>query len=168
MAGDRRASAIVPLQPVKAEFRARVWDRSTRMELWQRAELFLDLTAQHWLGDGPGQSQDKAQSLQVAAAHGRGAAACARHRDDASRGAASVGATYVHLRHAFIPRVFDPENPSRSGPTSGLPSSTATRRQPAPRTSWSGWVSSPRATSTSASSGRCFCGLAGPAVSLHR
>lgn len=104
--------AIVLLQPVKAEFRARVWDRSTRMELWQRAELFLDLTAQHWLGEGSGQNQDKAQSLQVAAARTAGALQLA-HAIEMTPAAVphQWGATYVYLRHAFIPRVFDPEKP---------------------------------------------------------
>jgi hypothetical protein len=104
--------AIVILQPVKAEFRARVWDRSTRMELWQRAQLFLDLTAQHWLGEGPGLSQDKSQSLQVAAARTAGALQLA-HAIEMTPAAVphQWGATYVYLRHAFIPRVFDPEKP---------------------------------------------------------
>lgn len=104
--------AIVILQPVKAEFRARVWDRSTRMELWQRAQLFLDLTAQHWLGEGPGQGQDTSQSFQVAAARTAGALQLA-HAIEMTPAAVphQWGATYVYLRHAFIPRVFDPEKP---------------------------------------------------------
>lgn len=104
--------AVVVLQPVKAEFRARVWDRSTRMELWQRAELFAELTAQHWLGDGPGLQQDKAQSLQVAAARTAGALQLA-HAIEMTPAAVphQWGATYVYLRHAFFPRVFDPDKP---------------------------------------------------------
>lgn len=104
--------AIVILQPVKAEFRARVWDRSTRMELWQRAQLFLDLTAQHWLSEGPSFSQDKSQSLQVAAARTAGALQLA-HAIEMTPAAVphQWGATYVYLRHAFIPRVFDPDKP---------------------------------------------------------
>lgn len=103
---------VVILQPVKAEFRARVWDRSTRMALWQRAELFIDLTMQHWLGDGPGMQQDKAQSLQVAAARTAGALQLA-HAIEMTPAAVphQWGATYVYLRHAFIPRVFDPDKP---------------------------------------------------------
>lgn len=104
--------AVVILQPVKAEFRARVWDRSARMDLWQRAELFVDLTAQHWLGEGPGWAQDRSQSLQVAAARTAGALQLA-HAIEMTPAAVphQWGATYVYLRHAFIPRVFDPEKP---------------------------------------------------------
>lgn len=103
---------VIILQPVKAEFRARVWDRSTRLELWQRAELFAELTVQHWLGDGPALQQDRSQSLQVAAARTAGALQLA-HAIEMTPAAVphQWGATYVYLRHAFIPRVFDPEKP---------------------------------------------------------
>ena len=104
--------AVLLLQPVKGEFRARVWDRQVEMTLTDRALLFVDLTAKHWLGSDIGPSIDKEQSVKIAAAR-TGAALQLANAIELTPQAIPYqgGATYRYLRYALIPRVFFPEKP---------------------------------------------------------
>lgn len=104
--------SVLLLQPVKGEFRARVWDRQVEMSLSARALLFLDLTAQHWLGGDLGPAVDKQQSVKVAAAR-TGAALQLANAVELTPQAIPYqgGSTYRYLRFALMPRVFFPEKP---------------------------------------------------------
>jgi hypothetical protein len=104
--------AVVLLQPVKAEFRQRIWDRQVEMSLTERAVLYLDLTAQHWLGSDIGPTVDKEHSVRVAAAR-TGAALQLAHVIELTPSAVphQYGATYRYLRFALMPRVFFPDKP---------------------------------------------------------
>lgn len=104
--------AVLLLQPVKAEFRARVWDRETSLGLADRAGLYVDLVAQHWFGGDTDRSVDKGESVQVAAAR-TGAALQLAHAVELTPSAVphQWGATYRYLRFALMPRVFDPDKP---------------------------------------------------------
>jgi hypothetical protein len=104
--------AILILQPVKGEFRARVWDRQVESGLLDRAGLFLELTARHWLGSDVDRDTDKEQSLRTAAARTAGALALANAVElTPSTVPHQWGATYRYLRYAPVPRVFFPEKP---------------------------------------------------------
>jgi hypothetical protein len=104
--------AVLLLQPVKGEFRARVWDRQVEMTLTDRALLFVDLTAKHWLGDELGPAVDKEQSVKIAAAR-TGAALQLANAIELTPQAIPYqgGATYRYLRYALMPRIFFPEKP---------------------------------------------------------
>jgi hypothetical protein len=106
------AVTVVLLQPVKAEFRARVWDRQVQTSLGDRVMLFLDLTAQHWLGGELQRSVDKEQSVKVAAARTAAALQLANAVELTPQAIPHQGgATYRYLRYALIPRVFYPDKP---------------------------------------------------------
>lgn len=104
--------AVVVLQPVKAEFRARVWDRQSAMPVTERAMLYLDLTAQHWFGGEAAPTVDRERAVQNAAAR---AAAALQLAHVVELTPASVpyqgGATYRYLRYALIPRLLMPDKP---------------------------------------------------------
>jgi hypothetical protein len=104
--------AVLLLQPVKGEFRARVWDRQSEMTLSARALLFVDLTVQHWLGSELSAPTDKQQSVKVAAAR-TGAALQLANAIELTPQAIPYqgGATYRYLRYALMPRVFYPDKP---------------------------------------------------------
>ena len=104
--------AVLLLQPVKGEFRAKVWDRQVEMTLTDRALLFVDLTARHWLGGELAPAVDKEQSVKTAAAR-TGAALQLANAIELTPQAIphQGGATYRYLRYALIPRVFFPEKP---------------------------------------------------------
>lgn len=104
--------AVLLLQPVKGEFRARVWDRQSEMTLSARALLFVDLTVQHWLGSELSAPTDKQQSVKIAAAR-TGAALQLANAIELTPQAIPYqgGATYRYLRYALMPRVFYPDKP---------------------------------------------------------
>lgn len=104
--------SVLLLQPVKGEFRARVWDRQSEMTLTARALLFVDLTVQHWLGSDISPSVDKQQSVKIAAAR-TGAALQLANAIELTPQAIPFqgGATYRYLRFALMPRVFYPDKP---------------------------------------------------------
>jgi len=104
--------SVLLLQPVKGEFRARVWDRQSEMTLTARALLFVDLTVQHWLGSDISPSVDKEQSVKIAAAR-TGAALQLANAIELTPQAIPFqgGATYRYLRFALMPRVFYPDKP---------------------------------------------------------
>lgn len=104
--------AVLLMQPVKGEFRQKVWDRPTSLGVVERVLLYVDLIERHWLGGELDPEVDKEQSLQVAAS-----------RTGASLGLAHVveltpasvpyqrGATYRYLLYTFAPRLLYPEKP---------------------------------------------------------
>lgn len=104
--------AVVLLQPVKAEFRARVWDRQSTLSLGERVTLYLDLTAQHWLGGETAPVVDRERAVQAAASR---ASAALQLAHVVELTPASVpyqgGATYRYLRYALIPRLLMPDKP---------------------------------------------------------
>ncbi|MFO0573668.1 MAG: hypothetical protein U1A78_06720 [Polyangia bacterium] len=104
--------AVVLLQPVKAEFRARVWDRQSTLSLGERVALYLDLTAQHWLGGETAPVVDRERAVQAAASR---ASAALQLAHVVELTPASVpyqgGATYRYLRYALIPRLLMPDKP---------------------------------------------------------
>ncbi len=104
--------AVLLLQPVKGEFRAKVWDRQVELTLTDRALLFVDLTARHWLGGDLAPTVDKEQSVKTAAAR-TGAALQLANAIELTPQAIphQGGATYRYLRYALIPRVFFPDKP---------------------------------------------------------
>ncbi len=104
--------SVLLLQPVKGEFRARVWDRQSEMTLTARALLFVDLTVQHWLGSDISPAVDKQQSVKIAAAR-TGAALQLANAIELTPQAIPFqgGATYRYLRFALMPRVFYPDKP---------------------------------------------------------
>jgi len=105
-------AAVLLLQPVKGEFRARVWDRQVESGLLDRAALYLDLVARHWFGSDVDRSVDKEQSVRTAAARTGGALALANAIElTPSAVPHQWGGTYRYLRYAPVPRVFDPEKP---------------------------------------------------------
>ena len=105
-------AAVVVLQPVKAEFRHRVWDRQSELPLTERVLLYLDLTAQHWLGGETAKAVDRGRAVQDAASR---TSATLQLAHVVELTPASVpyqgGATYRYLRYALIPRLLMPDKP---------------------------------------------------------
>lgn len=105
---------VVLLQPVKGEFRARVWDREVRLSLLERAGLFVELAASHWLGTGgAAQAVDHEESVKTAAARTSSTLQLA-HVIEMTPAAVPYqeGATYRYLRYALVPRVLYPDKPT--------------------------------------------------------
>lgn len=105
-------TVVMLMQPVKAEYRARVWDRVIELGLADRALLYLDLLGRHWL---PGETDVKVEtsaSLGVAAAR-TGAALTLANVFELTPSSVphQWGATYGYLLYAPIPRVLYPEKP---------------------------------------------------------
>ncbi len=105
--------AVLLFQPVKGEFRAKVWDREVRLSLFERAQLFLDLSARHWLGGETDKTVDRERSVKVAAARTASALQLS-HIVEMTPAAIPFqnGATYRYFRYALLPRVFFPDKPS--------------------------------------------------------
>ncbi len=104
---------VLVMQPVKAEFRARVWDKATEMGLTERATLYVELLARHWLGGDTTDSADATQSVETAAAR-TGAVLSLSHYIELTPSTVphQYGATYRYFLYAPIPRVFDPQKPT--------------------------------------------------------
>lgn len=101
---------VVVLQPVKAEFRSRTWDRPTELSLGERAQLYVELVGEHWLGDT--QPVDTGRALETAAARTAAALALANYVElTPSAVPYQLGATYRYFQYALIPRVFYPDKP---------------------------------------------------------
>ena len=105
--------AVLLFQPVKGEFRAKVWDREVRLSLVERAQLFLDLSARHWLGGETAPTVDRERSFKVAAARTASALQLS-HIIEMTPAAIPYqgGNTYRYFRFALLPRVFFPDKPS--------------------------------------------------------
>lgn len=104
--------AVLVLQPVKGEFRARMWDRKSDTGLLDRAALYLDLVSRHWFASDVDRDVDKEQSVRTAAARVGGALALANAVELTPQAVPfQWGATYRYLRYAPVPRVFDPDKP---------------------------------------------------------
>lgn len=105
--------AVLLFQPVKGEFRAKVWDREVRLSLVERAQLFLDLSARHWLGGETAPTVDRERSLKVAAARTASALQLS-HIIEMTPAAIphQGGNTYRYFRYTLLPRVFFPDKPS--------------------------------------------------------
>lgn len=105
--------AVLLFQPVKGEFRAKVWDREVRLSLFERAQLFVDLSARHWLGGETDKTVDRERSVKVAAARTASALQLS-HIVEMTPAAIPYqnGATYRYFRYALLPRVFFPDKPS--------------------------------------------------------
>jgi len=105
--------AVLLFQPVKGEFRAKVWDREVRLSLVERAQLFLDLSARHWLGGETAPTVDRERSFKVAAARTASALQLS-HIIEMTPAAIPYqgGNTYRYFRFALLPRVFCPDKPS--------------------------------------------------------
>ncbi len=104
--------AVVLLQPVKGEFRARIWDHKVESGLLDRAALYVDLVERHWFGSDIDRNIDKAESVRTAAARTGGALALANVVElTPSTVPYQWGKTYSYLRHALMPRIFDPDKP---------------------------------------------------------
>jgi hypothetical protein len=104
--------AVLLLQPVKAEFRSRVWDRQEKSGLLERAALYVDLVSHHWFGSDIDRNIDKGESVRTAAARTAGALALANAIElTPSPVPYQWGQTYRYLRYAPVPRVFDPDEP---------------------------------------------------------
>jgi hypothetical protein len=105
--------AVLLFQPVKGEFRAKVWDREVRLSLVERAQLFLDLSARHWLGGETAPTVDRERSFKVAAARTASALQLS-HIVEMTPAAIPYqgGNTYRYFRYALLPRVFFPDKPS--------------------------------------------------------
>ncbi len=104
--------AVILLQPVKAEFRARMWDRQVDSGLLERGALYVELIGRHWFGGDMDREVDKAQSVHIAAARTAGALALANAIELTPAAIPHQwGKTYQYFRHALIPRIFDPDKP---------------------------------------------------------
>ncbi len=105
--------AVLLFQPVKGEFRAKVWDREVRLSLVERAQLFVDLSARHWLGGETAPTVDRERSVKVAAARTASALQLA-HIIEMTPAAIphQLGKTYRYFRYTLLPRVFFPDKPS--------------------------------------------------------
>jgi hypothetical protein len=104
--------AVLVLQPVKGEFRARMWDRKSDTGLLDRAALYLDLVSRHWFASDVDRDVDKEQSVRTAAARVGGALALANVVELTPQAVPfQWGATYRYLRYAPVPRVFYPDKP---------------------------------------------------------
>lgn len=104
--------AVLVLQPVKGEFRARMWDRKSDTGLLDRAGLYLDLVSRHWFASDVDRNVDKEQSVRTAAARVGGALALANAVELTPQAVPfQWGATYRYLRYAPVPRVFYPDKP---------------------------------------------------------
>lgn len=105
------AAVVLIMQPVKAEFRSRVWDRPTELTLGERAQLYVELIGEHWLGET--NPVDTGQSLETAAARTAAALALANYVElTPSAVPFQEGATYRYFRYALIPRIVYPDKPS--------------------------------------------------------
>lgn len=104
---------VLLFQPVKGEFRAKVWDREARLSLMERAELFVDLSARHWFGGDTDRAVDRERSVKIAAARTASALQLA-HIMEMTPAAVPFqqGATYRYFRYALLPRAFFPDKPS--------------------------------------------------------
>lgn len=96
---------VLLMQPVKADFRARVWDKSTSMGLVERAEIYLELLDRHWLGGTSAEAADTSQSVETAAAR-TGTALSLAHSIELTPATVphQYGATYQYFLYAPIPR----------------------------------------------------------------
>lgn len=105
-------TAVVLMQPVKGEFRQRVWDRQSAMSIADRALLYVELIGRHWIGGELHQAGDQEQAVRTAAARMGGLLALA-HVIELTPAAVphQYGATYRHFQYAFVPRVLYPEKP---------------------------------------------------------
>jgi hypothetical protein len=104
--------AVLIMQPVKGEFRQRVWDRPVEMSLTDRALLYVDLLERHWLGGDFDPIIDRTRSVETAMAR-TGASLALANVIELTPGAVphQWGATYKYLQYAFIPRVLYPDKP---------------------------------------------------------
>lgn len=105
-------AAVLILQPVKAEFRARVWDRQVELGVLERASLYLELVGKHWIGSDFEETKDALGSVRTAAARTGWDLALANVVELTP---ASIphqwGQTYKFLLYAPVPRVIYPEKP---------------------------------------------------------
>lgn len=103
---------VVLFQPVKGEFRAKVWDREVRLTLVERLQLFVELSARHWVGSDTGPVVDHEQSVKQAAARTSSALQLA-HAIEMTPAVVphQGGATYRYFRYTFLPRVLFPDKP---------------------------------------------------------
>lgn len=105
-------SVVLLLQPVKGEFRAKVWDRQVQLTLVERLQLFIELSAQHWAPSDTGPVVDHEQSVKQAAARTSSALQLA-HAIEMTPAVVphQEGATYRYFRYTFLPRVLFPDKP---------------------------------------------------------
>lgn len=105
--------AVLLFQPVKGEFRSKVWDREARLTLFERAQLFVDLSARHWFGTETDKTVDRERSVKIAAARTASALQLS-HIIEMTPSAVPFqqGATYRYFRYALLPRAFFPDKPS--------------------------------------------------------
>ncbi|MCS6914170.1 MAG: hypothetical protein RMK29_13000 [Myxococcales bacterium] len=105
-------AVVLLMQPVKGEFRQRIWDRPVEMGIAERALLYLSLMERHWLGSAAGPPVDAGQSLQRAAAR-TGASLPLAHIMELTPASVPYqrGATYRYLLYTFVPRFLYPDKP---------------------------------------------------------
>lgn len=104
---------VLLMQPVKGEFRHRVWDRDSEMGIADRAILYVELIGQHWLPGDEDPLVDRSRSVEEAAARTGAALALANVVELTP---ASVphqyGATLNYLLYAIVPRIIYPDKPT--------------------------------------------------------